>query len=143
MPVFRGRTFSPEDTRAMFLHLQRLQPLKLTLYGARDGAHVRCGACPAALPSPCLELRTLWALSAAAEMQPLKLSLCGATALTHDAVSALLRLPVLTELDIGGCCRIIAMDKMRLVAKVGQDRRIRWGRWLPRCKQAGGKGGRA
>mgnify|MGYP001807363688 CR=1 FL=1 len=48
----------------------------------------------------------------------MKLSLCGATALTHDAVSALLRLPVLTELDIGGCCRITAMDKMRLVAKV-------------------------
>lgn len=51
-------------------------------------------------------------------MSPLKLSLCGATALTHDAVSALLRLPILTELDIGGCCRITAMDKMRLVAKV-------------------------
>jgi hypothetical protein len=51
-------------------------------------------------------------------VKPLKLSLCGATALTHDAVSALLRLPVLTELDIGGCCRISAMDKMRLVAKV-------------------------
>lgn len=42
---------------------------------------------------------------AAADMKPLKLSLCGATALTHDAVSALLRLPILTELDIGGCCR--------------------------------------
>ena len=55
---------------------------------------------------------------AADVMQPLKLSLCGGTALTHDAVSALLRLPILTELDIGGCCRIIAMDKMRLVAKV-------------------------
>lgn len=52
-------------------------------------------------------------------MSPMKLSLCGATALTHDAVSALLRLPILTELDIGGCCRITAMDKMRLVAKVG------------------------
>ena len=53
-----------------------------------------------------------------ADVRPLKLSLCGGTALTHDAVSALLRLPILTELDIGGCCRIIAMDKMRLVAKV-------------------------
>jgi len=52
------------------------------------------------------------------DVRPLKLSLCGGTALTHDAVSALLRLPILTELDIGGCCRIIAMDKMRLVAKV-------------------------
>ena len=55
-------------------------------------------------------------------MRPLKLSLCGATALTHDAVSALLRLPILTELDIGGCGRIIAMDKMRLVAKVRRER---------------------
>lgn len=45
-------------------------------------------------------------------------SLCGATALSHDAVSALLRLPILTELDIGGCCKVTAMDKMRLVAKV-------------------------
>eukprot|EP00798_Chlamydomonas_sp_ICE-L_P027194 gene27194-2441_t len=58
------------------------------------------------------------------EMKPLKLSLCGATALTHDAVSALLRLPILTELDIGGCCRIIAMDKMRLVAKVRAGREM-------------------
>mmetsp|Transcript_31984 Transcript_31984/g.95537 ORF Transcript_31984/g.95537 Transcript_31984/m.95537 type:complete len:310 (+) Transcript_31984:864-1793(+) len=58
------------------------------------------------------------------DMQPLKLSLCGATALTHDAVSALLRLPILTELDIGGCCRIIAMDKMRLVAKVRAGREM-------------------
>ncbi len=60
----------------------------------------------------------------ASDMQPLKLSLCGATALTHDAVSALLRLPILTELDIGGCCRIIAMDKMRLVAKVRAGREM-------------------
>jgi len=59
-----------------------------------------------------------------AELQPLKLSLCGATALTHDAVSALMRLPILTELDIGGCCRIIAMDKMRLVAKVRAGREM-------------------
>lgn len=58
------------------------------------------------------------------DMRPLKLSLCGATALTHDAVSALLRLPILTELDIGGCCRIIAMDKMRLVAKVRAGREM-------------------
>lgn len=60
----------------------------------------------------------------ASEMQPLKLSLCGASLLTHDAVSALLRLPILTELDIGGCCRIIAMDKMRLVAKVRAGREM-------------------
>lgn len=60
--------------------------------------------------------------SVLAETKPLKLSLCGATALTHDAVSALLRLPILTDLDIGGCCRITAMDKMRLVAKVRAGR---------------------
>ncbi|PNH00829.1 hypothetical protein TSOC_013322 [Tetrabaena socialis] len=59
-----------------------------------------------------------------ADMCPMKLSLCGATALTHDSVSALLRLPVLTELDIGGCCRITAMDKMRLVAKVKAGREM-------------------
>lgn len=62
--------------------------------------------------------------SASADMTPMKLSLCGATALTHDAVSALLRLPILTELDIGGCCRITAMDKMRLVAKVKAGREM-------------------
>ena len=53
-------------------------------------------------------------LCGVSDMKPLKLSLCGATTLTHDAVSALLRLPILTDLDIGGCCRITAMDKMRL-----------------------------
>ncbi|CAL5219983.1 g1921 [Coccomyxa viridis] len=50
--------------------------------------------------------------------KPFKLSLCGATALTHDAVSALLRLPMLSDLKIDGCYRITSMDKMRLVAKV-------------------------
>lgn len=50
--------------------------------------------------------------------KPFRLSLCGATALTHDAVSALLRLPLLSELRIDGCFRINSMDKMRLVAKV-------------------------
>lgn len=59
-----------------------------------------------------------------AEVRPLKLSLCGATALGHEAVSALLRLPILTELDIGGCCKISAMDKMRLVAKVKAGREM-------------------
>lgn len=52
------------------------------------------------------------------EVKPFRLSLCGATALTHDAVSALLRLPLLSELKIDGCFRINSMDKMRLVAKV-------------------------
>ncbi len=66
--------------------------------------------------------------SSGPDVQPLKLSLCGATALSHEAVSALLRLPILTELDIGGCCRISAMDKMRLVAKVKAGRELLEGR---------------
>ena len=57
-------------------------------------------------------------LCAGDDRKPFKLSLCGAIALTHDAVSALLRLPLLSELNIDGCCRITSMDKMRLVAKV-------------------------
>lgn len=76
-------------------------PLPLPLVRARGA----CSPPPAPVPPT-------------TDVQPLKLSLCGGTSLTHDAVSALLRLPILTELDIGGCCRIIAMDKMRLVAKV-------------------------
>ncbi len=52
------------------------------------------------------------------EFDEFKLSLRGATGLAHDAVSTLLRLPLLTELDVSGCSRISAMDKMRLVAKV-------------------------
>lgn len=56
------------------------------------------------------------------ESVPLKLSICGATLLTHDAVSALLRLPVLVKLNISGCNRITAMDKMRLIAKVKAGR---------------------
>ena len=55
---------------------------------------------------------------AGVQPRPFKLSLCGATALTHDAVSALLRLPMLSDLKIDGCYRITSMDKMRLVAKV-------------------------
>ena len=55
---------------------------------------------------------------ASGEFNEFKLSLRGATGLAHDAVSTLLRLPVLTELDVSGCSRISAMDKMRLVAKV-------------------------
>ena len=50
--------------------------------------------------------------------QPFKLSLRGATAITHDAVSSLLRLPMLSELRIDGCPKIQALDKMRLIAKV-------------------------
>lgn len=49
---------------------------------------------------------------------PLKLSLCGATALKQEAVSALLRLPILTAIDTGGCVKLTPMDRMRLVAKV-------------------------
>lgn len=90
-----------------------------------------CLPLPLPLPLPCT----------ATEMQPLKLSLCGATALTHDAVSALLRLPILTELDIGGCCRIIAMDKMRLVAKVCVGGRGRAGEWWEGWLGGRGQGG--
>ncbi len=57
-------------------------------------------------------------MRAGAKPKPFKLSLCGAIALTHDAVSALLRLPLLSDLNIDGCYRINSMDKMRLVAKV-------------------------
>eukprot|EP00879_Flechtneria_rotunda_P007684 GHRR01008057.1.p1 GENE.GHRR01008057.1~~GHRR01008057.1.p1 ORF type:complete len:138 (+),score=38.69 GHRR01008057.1:527-940(+) len=52
------------------------------------------------------------------ELMPLKLSLCGATALKQEAVSALLRLPILTAIDTGGCVKLTPMDRMRLVAKV-------------------------
>lgn len=55
---------------------------------------------------------------------PLKLSICGASQLTHDAVSALLRLPVLVKLNIAGCNRIAAMDKMRLIAKIKAGREL-------------------
>lgn len=65
------------------------------------------------------------ARKASGEFNEFKLSLRGATGLAHDAVSTLLRLPVLTELDVSGCSRISAMDKMRLVAKV--PRRLRRG----------------
>ncbi|KIY99417.1 hypothetical protein MNEG_8541 [Monoraphidium neglectum] len=60
----------------------------------------------------------------AQEAAPLKLSLAGATTINHEAVSALLRLPVLTELDIAGCSKITPMDKMRLVAKVKAGREL-------------------
>ena len=53
---------------------------------------------------------------------PLKLSICGASQLTHDAVSALLRLPILIRLNIAGCNRIAAMDRMRLIAKIKAGR---------------------
>lgn len=55
---------------------------------------------------------------------PLALSLCGAASLGHEAVSALLRLPILTDLDISGCCKITAIDKMRLIAKVKAGREL-------------------
>lgn len=49
--------------------------------------------------------------------EPLSLSLSGASDLTHDAVSALLRLPALLQVDVSGCSRIGAMDRMRLLSK--------------------------
>ena len=59
-----------------------------------------------------------------AEPAQFNLSLRGAVALTHDAVSALLRLPVLSGLDITGCGRISSMDKMRLVRSPGSSRLV-------------------
>ena len=46
----------------------------------------------------------------------------GAGALSHEAVSALLRLPVLCDLDITGCSRISSMDRMRLVRRAASCR---------------------
>ena len=67
----------------------------------------------------CLYAHADAVLGCCAEPQPFKLSLRGATAITHDAVSSLLRLPMLSELRIDGCPKIQALDKMRLIAKVG------------------------
>lgn len=57
-----------------------------------------------------------------AEVRPLALSLCGGTALTHEAAGALLRLPLLTGLRLEACPRISAMDRLRLAAKVKAGR---------------------
>lgn len=40
------------------------------------------------------------------DLSPLKLSICGASSISHDAVSALLRLPVLIKLNINGCNKV-------------------------------------
>eukprot|EP00873_Tetraselmis_striata_P034354 jgi/Tetstr1/454618/TSEL_041510.t1 len=49
---------------------------------------------------------------------PLHLSLRGAKGLTRSAAAALLRLPLLAELDITGCSNIPPADRLRLVSKV-------------------------
>ncbi len=54
--------------------------------------------------------------------RPLALSLCGGSALTHEAANALLRLPLLTGLRLDGCTRVLAMDRLRLAAKVKAGR---------------------
>ena len=59
-----------------------------------------------------------------AEQQPFKLSLSGAAFITHNAVSALLRLPLLSGLSLDGCNRISSIDKMRLIAKVKAGREL-------------------
>eukprot|EP01026_Neomeris_dumetosa_P007589 TRINITY_DN12352_c0_g1_i1.p1 TRINITY_DN12352_c0_g1~~TRINITY_DN12352_c0_g1_i1.p1 ORF type:complete len:413 (-),score=51.95 TRINITY_DN12352_c0_g1_i1:273-1511(-) len=51
-------------------------------------------------------------------VKPMKLALAGASDITHEGVSELLRLPWLIKLCVKGCNRISAMDKMRLTAKV-------------------------
>jgi len=53
-----------------------------------------------------------------------KLSLCGAARISQDAVSALLRLPLLSGLQLDGCHRISSIDKMRLIAKVKVGREM-------------------
>ena len=58
----------------------------------------------------------------AAGLRPLALSLCGGTALTHEAAGALLRLPLLTGLRLDACPRVPAMDRLRLAAKVKAGR---------------------
>lgn len=70
---------------------------------------------------------------------PLKLSLCGATALKQEAVSALLRLPILAAIDTGGCVKLTPMDRMRLVAKVkaGQGMLDRQGGVVPAAAAGG------
>ena len=60
----------------------------------------------------------------AAGQHGFKLSLCGASAISQDAVSALLRLPLLSGLDLEGCHRISSIDKMRLSAKVRSPFRV-------------------
>ena len=77
---------------------------------------VQSRLCASAHPSVWLAQLLTTSLPAAAK--PFQLSLCGATSLTHESVSALLRLPVLTDLRIDGCPKIQALDKMRLIAKV-------------------------
>jgi hypothetical protein len=74
---------------------------------------------------------------------PLKLSLCGATALRQEAVSALLRLPMLASIDTSGCVKLTPMDRMRLVAKVkaGQGMLSLEGSHGQRDAGAGGAGG--
>eukprot|EP00892_Ulva_mutabilis_P004325 jgi/Ulvmu1/2264/UM013_0111.1 len=62
--------------------------------------------------------------TASSRHTPLRLALCGASALTHEAVSSLLRLPALVHLDIAGCSRISAMDRMRLLAKIKAGREM-------------------
>jgi hypothetical protein len=48
----------------------------------------------------------------------------------QDCVSSLLRLPVITDLDVSGCSRLSSMDKMRLVAKVKAGRQqLEPGKW--------------
>ncbi|GMH39324.1 hypothetical protein BSKO_07222 [Bryopsis sp. KO-2023] len=48
---------------------------------------------------------------------PISISFCGASSLSHEVVGSILLLPLLTGLDISGCGRLNAMDKMRLVSK--------------------------
>jgi hypothetical protein len=64
-----------------------------------------------------------------------KLSLCGASAISQDAVSALLRLPLLSGLQLDGCHRISSIDRMRLIAKVKVGREMVDAKRRSRLKQ--------
>ena len=103
------RTFHPAVPRAYLDEVCKSR--------VRSGRHQRCPGSTAA----CVRVSRC---TASCEQAPLRLLLCGASALTHDAVSSLLRLPALVHLDVAGCSRISAMDRMRLLAKIKAGREL-------------------
>lgn len=119
----RSFTLTCEQLRlAGMLNLRELrldsQAFRLQPFSRASHSHIDNEGVKALVDSVCI--RTLFQRG----KQPFKLSLCGATAITHDAVSALLRLPLLSGLMLDGCHRISSIDKMRLVAKVKAGREM-------------------
>jgi hypothetical protein len=94
----------------MLAHTMHVHKAALTVQWICQSMHTLSSECLMACRSSCEGAK------------PLKLSICGASQLTHDAVSALLRLPILIRLNIAGCNRIAAMDRMRLIAKIKAGR---------------------